>query len=304
MPARKDETGNSFGKWTIIEYIPPAKRINKDLSYLAQCECGTIRPVRINDLRNGKSQSCGCTKRKDWNIQLGKTYGQLTVKYQLTNQHGNPIQQYHCVCSCGNEIDLPADLIGKKKNCGCNFMAGFDTLQDMIGEEFGRLTVVAVSNKLDNYGKRSYRICECKCGNIVEVQARHLRTHHTTSCGCLRSNGEEHVSNYLSKNHFSFQKEYIFSDLKDESYLRFDFCILKDKTPIALIEVQGKQHYQGSLLFSSPKVFAHDKMKQEYCKNHNLPLLLLDYSKGQEQTDYYQWDLEMEEFIKQYELRS
>ena len=29
-------------------------------------------------------------------------------------------------------------------------------------------------------------LCECACGNLCVVSARHLLSHHTRSCGCLR----------------------------------------------------------------------------------------------------------------------
>lgn len=78
MSKRIDETGNVYNDWTILKYIPPRERINKDLSYLAKCSCGVERPVRIGDLRSGKSKCCGHTNRRNWNIEIGKTYGNIT----------------------------------------------------------------------------------------------------------------------------------------------------------------------------------------------------------------------------------
>lgn len=299
MPNLIDETGKHYGEWTVLEYIPVKERKNRDLAWRAQCSCGTIRPIRISDLRNGKSKSCGCLYKKDWNIEVGKTYGELTVLYQLQNRHGNYIQQYHCKCNCGNELDLPADMINKKKNCGCKFMEGFSTLQEMIGERYGRLTVLRVSDKTDKNGKHSYRVCQCDCGNIVEVLRNHLKGGHTRSCGCEKSFGETYVADYLTKMNYNFIRQYKFEDLQDKTYLPFDIAIFnKTNKLIGLIEVQGKQHFDDTLLFYSDDLIKHDKMKQEYCLNHNIPLLLLDYKNGQMNTDFTIWDKLINDFLE------
>lgn len=300
MPAKIKEVGNIYGKWTIIEEIPVHQRENRALAHLAQCECGTIRPVRISDLRSGKSKSCGCSSKKDWHIIIGQTYGELTVLKQLVNRHGNLIQQYECQCSCGNKIVLPADLINKKKNCGCKYMEGFDILDEMLNKHFGHLTVIQMSDRIDKYGKKSYRICQCDCGNVIEVQARHLRTGHTSSCGCTISFGEEYVASFLKSHNISYIRQYRFNDLQDKKELPFDLVITQDDTIIGAIEVQGKQHYQSDLLFYSEDLIKHDKMKEEYCKQKNIPLLLLDYSKGNECTNFQEWDQILIKFLEEF----
>lgn len=123
MPPKIDETGKTFGEWFVLKYIEPRDRLpeNKTCNYLAKCFCGVERPIRISDLRSGKSKSCGHLSQKKWNIQLGKTYGKLTPLEQLTNRHGNFIQKYLCKCSCGNTIIVDPDNIGRKKNCGCEY---------------------------------------------------------------------------------------------------------------------------------------------------------------------------------------
>lgn len=295
-----DETGNQYGEWTILEYIPPDKRESQGLNWLAQCSCGDKRPVRISDLRNGKSKSCGCLRKKNWNIEIGKTYGEITVLYQLKNRHGNYIQQYHCRCSCGNEVDWPADYINKKKNCGCKFMEGFDTLQDMIGERYGYLTVIGVSDRLDKEGKHSYRICQCDCGNIVDVFRGHLKDGHTRSCGCMVSFGEDYVVQFLSKLNYNVKRQYKIEKLKDKNSLPFDVAVFDSENKlIGLIEIQGKQHFDNSLLFYSEDLIKHDKMKYEYCLNNKIPLLLLDYRNGKEKTNFSEWNNLINNFLEE-----
>lgn len=53
-----DETGNVYGYLTVIEKIGTTSSGNALLK--CQCKCGNITVVPSNNLRSGKSQSCGC----------------------------------------------------------------------------------------------------------------------------------------------------------------------------------------------------------------------------------------------------
>ena len=55
---------------------------------------------------------------------------------------------------------------------------------DLKGKRFGRLTIL---KRVEN-GKWGHTrwLCECDCGNIIEVVGYYLITGHTQSCGCLR----------------------------------------------------------------------------------------------------------------------
>lgn len=53
---------------------------------------------------------------------------------------------------------------------------------DLTGQRFGRLVVI----KQDTTSKRTKWICECDCGKIKSIQATHLRSGASTSCGCYQ----------------------------------------------------------------------------------------------------------------------
>lgn len=59
-----------------------------------------------------------------------------------------------------------------------------NTLIDMVGLKFGRLTVTELDN--NTRGNGAYWICQCDCGNTISVRGHELRSGHTKSCGCLR----------------------------------------------------------------------------------------------------------------------
>lgn len=52
-----------------------------------------------------------------------------------------------------------------------------------IGDKFGKLTVIGVSDNTSN--KKTHYICKCDCGNIKIVDKYSLIQGRTKSCGCL-----------------------------------------------------------------------------------------------------------------------
>lgn len=59
----KDITGQVFGKLTALELAFKDK--NNQTVWKCKCECGEFSSVRRRDLVQGKTKSCGCTKRKN-----------------------------------------------------------------------------------------------------------------------------------------------------------------------------------------------------------------------------------------------
>ncbi|BAQ14673.1 hypothetical protein CBB2_2563 [Clostridium botulinum] len=55
-------------------------------------------------------------------------------------------------------------------------------LIDLTGKKFGKLIVI----ERDYSSKRTKWICKCKCGKIKSIQAGHLMSGSTTSCGCYQ----------------------------------------------------------------------------------------------------------------------
>lgn len=54
-----------------------------------------------------------------------------------------------------------------------------------IGEKYGRLTVIALSEKRDKRGG-IFVVCRCDCGNIKEILSISLRNGNSFSCGCYQ----------------------------------------------------------------------------------------------------------------------
>ena len=74
---------------------------------------------------------------------------------------------------------------GHSKSCGCycrDLNSNLKT-KEMVGQKFGRLTVVQREGTSSN-GCATWR-CRCECGNEVVVTGGNLRSGNTTSCGCF-----------------------------------------------------------------------------------------------------------------------
>ena len=54
----------------------------------------------------------------------------------------------------------------------------------MTGKKLGKLTVVKWLGRIN---RLTMWECLCDCGNAISVYAGHLRSGHTTSCGCVRA---------------------------------------------------------------------------------------------------------------------
>lgn len=74
---------------------------------------------------------------------------------------------------------------------------------DLTGQKFGRLTVI------EQYGRNKHNeivwLCRCNCGKINIISSYTLRSGHTKSCGCLRT---EKSRQRLTKHGFRKSKTY------------------------------------------------------------------------------------------------
>ena len=85
-----------------------------------------------------------------------------------------------CECVCGETVKVATRRLtsGEKTNCGCKSIRK----QTLINKKFGDLTVK------EFVGSNKYRnklwLCECTCGNKVEVSTDMLTSGKKAHCGC------------------------------------------------------------------------------------------------------------------------
>ena len=232
-------------------------------------------------------------------VIVGAKFGRWTVlEVNVINPQSKakkPPKMALCQCECGTQrYKEYRDLYsGRSLSCGClraeqltekNCQKG----EIEIGTKFGYLTMVKdlgyrQQNSRDKRARWS--LCQCVCGNEIEVSNNNLRSGNTKSCGCVNSYGENEIRKLLIQNNINFASEYIFNDLRGTrgGCLRFDFAIFNSENQlIKLIEFDGRQHYEGpdgtwTHSYTKEMIEENDRRKDEYCKLHNIPLIRIPY---------------------------
>lgn len=163
---------------------------------------------------------------------------------------------------------------------------GKGNAKNLKNQKFGLLLALEPTTKRSNDGSIIWK-CQCQNeGNIKYASSHLLLNGSVQSCGCLTSKGEAKIESLLQENNIKYQKQYMFKDLlsKEKVPLKFDFAIFNNQNKLKyLIEYDGIQHfeYTGSG-WNTKNHFEytqeHDELKNNYCKNNNIPLIRIKYT--------------------------
>lgn len=130
----------------------------------------------------------------------GQRFGRLVAQYYKlvpNEKTGKNDTFWHCLCDCGNEVDVRRGDLQQKRtvSCGCynREQTSKALKEDLVGQRFGRLMVIEDTYKR-KFGSVIWK-CLCDCGKITEVMATNLKNGSTQSCGCLH---HDIVSSYMS----------------------------------------------------------------------------------------------------------
>lgn len=211
------------------------------------------------------------------NLEPGQRFGRWTV-LERAGSNKDHRALWKCRCDCGTIKNVVGrDLRGgKSKGCGCVRVYKEPHYIDLTGQQFGRLRVISPESSNTRGLKRW--LCECECGTRIIVNSNDLRTGHTTSCGCLRSKGEQKISELLLANHIPFEKEKRFeSCISNKRAARFDFFVNNSYC----IEYDGIQHYEETMNnewnYSLKDIQRRDINKNKWCQQNNIPLIRIPY---------------------------
>ena len=204
---------------------------------------------------------------------LESSYNNWTpIKLSGRNNHNK--QLVLCVCACGTERDVRLDHLrsGASTNCGCL------RCNDLTGQKFGMLEVV---KSLGVFNHQQHLLCKCECGGEKEVKYDNLVRGNTKSCGCLNSEANAVIAEWLSEHGYVFEPEFTDHRCRNQKVLPFDFAV---KSPdLKLVEFQGYHHYHpvshrgGEERLRRTK--EHDQIKRDFCHQNGIPLLAIPYWK-------------------------
>lgn len=189
----------------------------------------------------------------------GKVYGTLD----------NMIHGYGCT-KCGREIFKYTMM----KSC--------DEIEEYINSINGNVLL----NKEDYIGVFEPNLkIRCKCGNIFTTSYSSYKhsTQSCRTCSYKQSKYERFIQSILDKNNIEYIEEKRFDDCRDKRSLPFDFYLPKFNL---IIEYDGEGHFLESFyekkyvpdtLKALKTTQYHDKIKDEYCRLHNINLLRIPY---------------------------
>ena len=161
--------------------------------------------------------------------------------------------------------------------------------------EFEQKAKIHPNHKNKNYGynnviyinAKTHVLIYCpKHGNFSQTPDNHLHGYGCPFCpSMLESNGEIIINSYLKEHNIDFKRQVRLEKCKNIKKLSFDFGIydLDNHEKLkALIEFNGAQHYKPFKYLGGEKSFSmiqkRDHIKLSYCKQNNIPLLIIPYT--------------------------
>lgn len=278
---------------------------------ICDCVCGEKDiATAIYSLITYKTKSCNscmrasCTGKKETkyasNEYIGKVIGYLEVEDYYFGKIGNKsgvIWKLKCL-NCGKRLEAFAGQVCNNTtvSCGCLGEARNNkySSQNLVGTYVFGTKILEVLPKTYKETGEQYWKCECKyCKSLFIASARHIQSRHVNSCGCqTESLGCVEITEFLDTSGLNYRKEYKFDDLVSQygGQLRYDFCILDGSAiPLALIEYDGEFHTDINHMFGNENkeksfldVQDSDRRKNNYAKEHKIPMLRIPYSRSAE----------------------
>lgn len=229
-------------------------------------------------------------------------YGKLTVIEYIMQSNDQNEALWKCRCECGNEVIRSGVELRRNRyenmcsDCQKNKVHLLQ-FKDHTNERHGKLTVLH-RTKVDKNTGNIFWLCQCDCGNQIEVISYRLNYNteqEAQSCGCLESTGEYYLNLILNDKKIKYKTQYQFENCRNSKtnrHYKFDFAIFNNSEQLLfLIEYNGKQHYEKSETGwnteeNVKQTQFRDNEKISYCQLYNIPLLIIPYNiKGKEQIE-------------------
>ncbi len=247
---------------------------------------GEFEQTPRNHIKGNDCFECSIRRRSKSNekfIKQAKQVHNNFYDYSLT-KYKNYRTKVKIVCPIHGEfVQYPNEHISKKsgcKKCGME-RTRISTVHNK--DKFVEKAIKVHGNKF-NYNKvvyvNSYTrviiICP-KHGDFSQKPGDHI--HSSAGCPiCKESKGERLVSNILESLNLKYIPQKTFNNLRYKYLLHFDFYI---PSLNVCIEFDGEQHFRPVMGWGGDELFKNvqhrDNLKNEYCKNNNIPLLRISY---------------------------
>ncbi len=257
--------------YSLVDY-----KNNKTKVKIICSEHGVFEQTPSNHLKANN-----CPKCLGRNMSLNEIINKLKIIHN--NKYNYSLMNYdkkndNIIIICNKHGEFEQRLSHHLYGSGCPKCVN----KNVTNEEFINKSNEKHGDKYD-YSLVEYKNSKTKVKIICPLHGEFKQTPSGHLCGkgcplCKESKGEKQIRNYLIENNINFIPQHKFSDCKYKRELPFDFYLPDYNT---CIEYQGEQHYKSVTIWGGEKSFSdiknRDKIKMEYCKNNNIPLIIIKY---------------------------
>lgn len=289
---RKFVKENSNCELLSTEYIDSKTKLS------FKCECGNKFKTAFSTFRAQKQRQCpqcghnSTRKYFAFNYETVKKYIEIDSNSGcklLSSDYINKEIKLKLRCKCGNVF---YKTFGKFKNSGqqqCAKCANiihwdYDKVKHFVEHESNSGCLLISDKYIDIRTSMTYK---CHCGNEFTTSFNCFKDMYQRQCSHCSgsiSHGEFKIERYLQYHDIEFISQYRFNDCRNKNPLPFDFYL---PTLNTLIEYDGEHHYKVSRYSKNKeemkqklqKVQYNDDIKTNYCKQHNIKLLRIPYTK-------------------------
>lgn len=156
-------------------------------------------------------------------------------------------------------------------------------VSNMVGKKYGQLTVIDMYKK--KCGKKEVYYCECVCDcgkENIHIQAGHLRSGHTQSCGCLAIKSHKKYNKYNLNGDFGIgytsntNKEFWF-DIEDFDKIK-NYCWYESSDGYIITYKQNKILYLHRLIMNPSEDELIDHIRHNLYDNRKKSLRICSSS--------------------------
>lgn len=276
---------------------------NDDIELISDY-CGTNKPITI------KCNKCGqifeytmaktffdLARRRNYLCDCAKQFEEMPKNVQkFINEFKNNYSEKYEIIQWFVKYKSEEEIVLKCKECGCvkkikprhfnekdwichrcnktGAKITYDELKNRVemGEKY-----ILISDDFKNSKDKILIKCR-KCGFIFKKRVDSFFQNDVVKCPKCNPNkslGELKIMQYLDDNNIEYIDEFLLPNKQ-----RFDFYIPSLKIAI---EYNGRQHYERVDFFNQHKsleeIQEYDNKKKNYCKNNNIKLIVIPYTK-------------------------
>ena len=256
------------------------------------CPSGNPYKIEIHKFLKGRRCNCeDCTGRIWWTDERLKeelsNHGLEYISHAITKLYDKDVT-FKCK-NGGISTATIHNLIARNWECSCEICTGrIKYTQERILSELERANYTYINHYYDDTGHLRVE-CECEHGHYYNCNFWNF-VHQNVRCDqCkLKSKGETQINDDFNSLGIKFVHEQTFEDCTYIRLLKFDFAVYGSLDNISFIcEYDGEQHFHPSrfgnqTIEDAQKCFdelqIRDNIKNEYCKNNNIPLIRVPYT--------------------------